>query len=136
MKYTLDKSDWLRIGRDAGWIKGAQGKEEEFWETLAKEVETALNQEHVKSVAKQLAEKMVKNNITDIDKMDRMDKEIEIFANAILGMAGFSKDNAYSICRNEAEAESYFGDALFSTKEDVKYEIYKHIRILINISKY
>lgn len=23
MKYTLNKSDWLRIGSDAGWIKGA-----------------------------------------------------------------------------------------------------------------
>jgi serine/threonine protein phosphatase PrpC len=28
MKYTLNKSDWLRIGKSAGWIKGAQIGEE------------------------------------------------------------------------------------------------------------
>jgi hypothetical protein len=27
MKYTLNKSDWLRIGKSAGWIKGASKKE-------------------------------------------------------------------------------------------------------------
>jgi hypothetical protein len=136
MKYTLNKSDWLRIGKSAGWIKGDNHKkeameddyedygeyhrsgaeqEDAFWESLAEEIQNALEEEHIKDVIKYLAEKMINNKITDMSKIE---KEVEELAQDVLKETGFTK--------HEPNLK-YFDEALRNAKDDVMYAINNYI---------